>query len=108
MRHSFKRNKYGVSAKADRTVDGIVFDSKKEAGRYKDLLFYRESGTVLQFLRQVPFHLPGHTKYVCDFVVFWTDGTVTFEDVKGMKTEVYKVKKRMVEELYSPITITEL
>ena len=108
MKHAFHHHKYHVSAKGDRTVDGITFDSKKEANRYKDLKQLQDWGEVLQFLRQIPFHLPGHTKYVCDFLVFWTDGHVSFEDVKGMRTETYKLKKRQVEELYSPITITEL
>ena len=88
--------------------DGIRFDSTKEAKRYETLKLLRAAGEVLAFLRQVPFHLPGGVRYVCDFAVFWADGSVTFEDVKGFKTESYKAKKRMVEDLYSPITITEV
>jgi len=42
-----------------------------------------------------------------DFQVFKADGTVSFVDVKGMKTESYKAKKRMVESLF-PITIEEV
>ena len=64
-------------------------------------------GDVLFFLRQVPFHLPGGVKYVCDFLIFWANGTVTIEDVKGFKTEIYKAKKKMVEDIY-PITISEV
>ena len=88
--------------------NGIRFDSKKEAARYNTLELLRSAGEVLAFLRQVPFHLPGGVRYVCDFAVFWADGSVTFEDVKGFKTESYKAKKRMVEDLYAPITITEM
>jgi hypothetical protein len=58
-------------------------------------------------LRQVPLHLPGGVKYVCDFQVFWQDGHVSFEDVKGMKTPLYIAKKKIVEELY-PIQIQEI
>jgi len=88
-------------------LDGIRFASKKEARRYADLMLAKKSGDVIFFLRQVPFHLPGRTKYYADFLVFWADGTVTVEDVKGFRTKDYKMKKRQVEEIY-PIEITEI
>lgn len=96
-----RRQKY--SAKAVE-VDGMRFDSKKEAKRYVDLTRLRAAGVVSHFLRQVPFHLPGKTRFVCDFVVFWSDGRVTYEDVKGIQTETFRLKKRQVEELY-PVEI---
>lgn len=89
------------------TIDSISFASKKEAARYTQLKLLQTSGKVLFFLMQVPFHLTGGVKYVCDFVVFWQDGEVTIEDVKGVKTDLYKLKKKQVEELY-PIKITEI
>lgn len=87
-------------------LDGIKFASKKEAKRYKELLLLKKAGDILFFLRQVPFHLPGNVKYLCDFVIFWANGEVTFEDVKGIKTPMYILKKKQVETLY-PIKITE-
>lgn len=87
--------------------DGIKFSSKKESLRYNMLKILQAKGDVLFFLRQTPFHLPGNTKYVCDFLVFWTDGNVTIEDVKGMKTPMYILKKKQVEDMY-PIEITEI
>lgn len=59
---------------------------------------------VLFFLRQVPFDLPGGVKYVCDFQVFLTDGTIEFIDTKGFDTSIAIAKRKMVEDLY-PITI---
>jgi len=99
LKHKFK-------AKATET-DGIKFASQKEAKRYSSLKMLQKIGDVLFFLRQVPFHLPGGVKYVCDFLIFWANGTVTIEDVKGFKTEIYKAKKKMVEDIY-PITISEV
>jgi hypothetical protein len=87
--------------------DGITFSSKKEARRYDELKLLEKAGEVIFFLRQIPFHLPGGVKYVCDFQVFWRDGSVTFEDTKGYKTDMYKAKKKQVEALY-PIEIKEL
>ncbi len=99
MKHKFK---------AVRTeCDGLKFASKKEAKRYKDLKYLDHTQEVVFFLTQVPLRLAASVKYVCDFVVFWSDGNVTFEDVKGMKTPMYKLKKKQVEALY-PITITEI
>ena len=86
--------------------DGIKFPSIKEAKYYNELKLRRAAGGVVFFLRQVPFHLPGGVKYVVDFVEFHGDGTVHFIDVKGMRTAMYKAKKKMVESLY-PIEIEE-
>jgi hypothetical protein len=99
LRHKFKAKPC--------VADGIKFSSKKEHKRYQQLKILQNSGEILFFLRQVPFHLQAGVKYVCDFVVFWTSGEVTIEDVKGMKTDMYILKKKMVEATY-PITITEI
>lgn len=88
-------------------VDGIRFDSIKEANRYKELLILVRDGAVSHFLMQVPFLLDGGVKYRLDFLVFWNGEPPTYEDVKGFKTQVYKIKKKMVEARY-PIKITEI
>lgn len=87
-------------------LDGIRFSSKREAKHYADLMLAKRSGDVLFFLRQVPFHLPGGVRYVCDFAEFWRDGEVRFTDVKGYRTPMYIAKRKMVEALY-PIKILE-
>jgi hypothetical protein len=95
------KNKYN----AKRTiVDGITFDSKKEARYYSELLLRRRAGEITFFLRQVPFDLPGGIKYRVDFVEFCADGTIRFIDVKGVQTKEFILKKRMVEHLY-PVQI---
>lgn len=83
--------------------DGISFPSRAEAARYLELKKLRESGDVFMFLRQVPFHLSGGeepVKYVCDFLVFWSDGSCTVEEVKGFETAEWKIKKKLVEDQY--------
>lgn len=97
------RHKYSA-VKTER--DGITFSSKAEAVYYERLKLLKASGQVVQFLRQVPFHLPGGVRYVCDFLVFWADGNVEFIDVKGMETESFRAKRKVVEQLYAPIVIT--
>jgi len=88
-------------------ADGFKFASKRERVRYLELKNLKQSGEVLFFLMQTPFHLPASIKYVCDFQVYWANGDITFEDVKGMRTPVYILKKKQVENLY-PIKIKEV
>jgi len=86
-------------------VDGIKFPSKKESKYYEELKLRQKAGEVVFFLRQTPFHLPGNVKYVVDFTVFLADGTIEFIDVKGVITDIFKLKCKQVEDLY-PIKIT--
>lgn len=97
VRFKQRRSKYNAKAVV---VDGMRFDSKKEAEYYRQLKIQQEDGSILFFLRQTPFHLPGGVKLVLDFIVFYVDGLVRFVDVKGMRTDTYKVKKRIVEDVY--------
>ena len=91
--------------KAKQTIrDGIKFPSKLEALYYDHLNLLIKAGEVVFFLRQVPFYLPGGVKYVVDYQVFYTDGTVAFIDVKGLETRAFIDKKKMVESIY-PIEI---
>lgn len=80
--------------------DGINFDSKLEGNYYLHLKQLQKIGDVLFFLRQVPIHLPGGTKLVVDFQVFYSDGSCRFIDTKGVETTDFLIKKREVEALY--------
>lgn len=98
------KHKYGARATS---VNGFKFHSKKEARYYQELLLRQKAGEVIFFLRQVPFHLACGTIYRIDFAEYRADGTVHFIDVKGFKTQEYKLKKKMVEHEY-PIEIEEV
>ena len=99
-----KRSKY----RAQRTTRGdLRFDSKKEANRFDELVILKRSGVVSPLLRQVPLDQPGGVKYRIDFLVFWDDGSVTYEDVKGIRTPMFIRNKKQVESLY-PVQIREL
>jgi hypothetical protein len=87
--------------------DGIKFDSKKEATYYDKLVLAQQTGELVFFLRQVPFHLDAGAKMVVDFVEFWADGEVRVVDVKGYATPMYKLKKKQVEARY-PVKIEEV
>lgn len=91
------RSKYGA---VPTVVDDKRFDSKLEARRYEALTLLWKAGEILWFLRQVPFDLPGGRKYRADFLIVWMDGRTTVEDCKGFDTEMSKLKRAQVEELY--------
>lgn len=95
------KNKYNATAVE---VDNMRFDSKLEAKYFIALKAAVESGRICYFLRQVPFHLPGKATYRCDFQIFWSDGVVSYVDVKGKDTPMSKLKRKQVEELY-PVQI---
>jgi hypothetical protein len=100
-----RRSKY---AAIRTTVDGITFASKKEAKRYGELKVLLKTGAITRLVLQpmLPLHVPGISggritvgKYIADFQ--YDEGAETVvEDVKGMKTPVYRLKKKLVEALY--------
>ena len=106
--------------KAVKTViDGITFDSKKEAEYYGKLKLLLKAGKIKDLTRQVPFcWLEKHShdgkeiefkrKYIADFV-YWDVCSQEYKivDVKGYKTPEYKKKKKIVEEIFK-VKITEV
>lgn len=91
------------------TVDGITFDSRKEADRYLVLKGMEEDGSIEDLRRQVRYELvPAfdvdgrHYRpvyYVADFV-YVEDGKDVVEDVKGMRTDVYRLKSKLFARRY--------
>lgn len=80
--------------------DNKKFPSKLERRYYDQLKIRQQSGEIFFFLRQVPFDLPGGVKYICDYAVFLSDGTVEFVDTKGRDTPMSIAKRKIVEDLY--------
>lgn len=93
-------SKYGA---VKTTVGGIPFDSKAEAKRYGDLLLLERHGKIraLELQPSFPITIKGVKvfTYRADFA-YERDGQTVVEDVKGVRTPVYKLKKRCVEAEY--------
>ena len=101
------------------TVDGIQFDSKKEANIYLELKLLEKEGHIKDLKLQHKFELqPGFKKngktyrpitYIADFVYldFSSNKNIVI-DVKGYKTEVYKLKKKMFEYVYPDLELKEV
>lgn len=99
------------------TVDGIEFDSKKEARRYSELRLLERAGQITNLQRQVKFCLiptqfepdtigpRGGVKkgkriehecaYIADFV-YTQNGELVVEDTKGFKTKDYIIKRKLL------------
>lgn len=101
-------------------LDGIKFDSRKEADRYLDLKLLNKLGLIKELELQKTFELqPKYVNnkgehiraitYKCDFFYYDTKKKqYIVEDTKGFKTEVYKIKKKLFEYVYPNLTINEL
>lgn len=104
-------SKYGVSKKEDRTFEGKVYASKLEMNYRKYLDSQKSKGEVQNYEEQVPFTIFINNKKICtyrlDFEVVYKDGSVKYIDTKGVKTSIYRLKKKMVE-AYFDIEITEV
>lgn len=88
-------------------VDGEVFDSQKEARRFKQLKILEGQGLIQNLQRQVRYELIPKQKgeracnYFADFV--YTDianDELVVEDVKGFRTPEYKIKRKLMLYIY--------
>ena len=129
-RKRYGGNKYG-SKKVE--VNGIVFDSKKEAKRYQELLLLEKAGAIRDLQRQVKYVLipaqrewtneiytKGRKKgcfkqgkllerecsYIADFV-YIENGKIVCEDTKGFRTKDYIIKRKLMLKVHG-IRITEI
>lgn len=90
-------------------IDNIKFQSKKEATRYSELKLLLKSKQIQNLLMQVKFELipkqkdERAVKYIADFV-YTENGQTIVEDVKGMKTKEYIIKRKLFKQNY-PDTI---
>lgn len=94
-------------------IDNIVFDSKSEARRYKDLKILERAGKITDLKLQPVFPLLLSDKetrnYKADFMYFEKEtGKTVVEDVKGVKTPVYKLKKVRFLHLYPQYDFREI
>lgn len=95
-------------------VDGKKFDSKKEGDRYKELRLLERAGEISnlelqpRFLLQDSFKKNGKTyrkiEYVADFK-YIKNGKTIVEDVKGIQTDVFKLKHKIFEKVYPDLEL---
>lgn len=113
--------KYNKYKNRKTKVGGILFDSKAEADRYLELKAMEQSGDISDLRLQIAYELipvqkesdkvgprggviPGKVihrpiTYVADFV-YMENGEEIVEDCKGVRTEVYKIKRKLFRYRY--------
>lgn len=113
------------------TIDGITFDSHKEARRYGYLSLLEKAGEITNLARQVEYELipvqkqtieytdkKGKTrhktvvleravKYIADFVYYDKNGQMVVEDAKGVRTKEYVIKRKLMLYMYG-IKVSEV
>ena len=103
------------------TVGGEEFDSQREYERWQQLRLLERAGKISTLFRQVSFELiPAQYEtverisektgkrlkdqmrcveqkccYVADFV-YWKDGQMVVEDAKGVRTDAYIIKRKLM------------
>ena len=102
-------------------LDGITFDSEREASRYQELKVLADRGVIEDFRHQAPFVLaPGvrfsdekrakpALRYVADFS-YRIDGRLVVEDVKSRVTAgaaAYRIKRHLMLSVHG-IEVTEV
>ncbi|MBQ2973368.1 MAG: DUF1064 domain-containing protein [Clostridia bacterium] len=92
-------------------VDGILFDSQAEANFYCQLKLLLRAGEIEGFCRQARFIVTEGkngekgTEYVTDFIVFLPGGKYRIVDVKGVKTDTFKLKIKCLREKYPKLKV---
>lgn len=109
-------NKYGNKMTE---IDGIKFASQHEAYRYVELKYMERAGLIKDLQLQRVFTLIGEQrdekgkviehpcKYIADFAYKDKTGKLIVEDAKGVRTDVYKIKRKLMLSIYG-IRIAEV
>lgn len=98
-------------------IDGHKFDSKLEAQYYTFLKRKKATGKIKDFSLQPRYTLQETFKrdgktyrsitYIADFEVLHNDGSTQVIDVKGMMTDVFKIKAKMFTKLYGKLYLVK-
>lgn len=95
------RSKYGAQRCE---VDGIDFASRREAKRYLALRILESTGDISSLVLQPRFPLRVNGELICTYVADFSylrkEDVLVVEDVKGVRTDVYKIKRNMMKALY--------
>jgi len=98
------RRKYGNKVVR---AEGMTFDSVAEYNRWKELRLAQEAGRIENLRHHTVFELdiPSDSgvedQHICDYEADFTyfdtaNGALVVEDVKGFRTDVYRLKKKLM------------
>lgn len=87
-------------------LDGYTFDSKKEAGRYQDLVLLQEAGEIKGLVvKPEPYSFDYQGRHICKYYpdFYYVEGNLGIvEDVKGgPRTQVFRIKAKLMLAFYN-------
>ena len=104
------RNPYSKYRAKRTEVDGIMFASKAESRRYIELRDMQKRGEIRHLELQPRFRLEVNGVKICDYIADFryvdADGEDVVEDVKGVITPQYRMKRNLMAAIYG-VTILE-
>jgi hypothetical protein len=107
-----KKRSYNKYRNTKKKVDGINFDSEKEANYYAKLKLLERANEIVKFERQVKMPIEINdihiAYYILDFKVYYPNGDIKYIDIKAqdkktkkwITTDVFKLKKKLIEAIY--------
>lgn len=113
----YKNKKVTVT---DEKGNVLKFDSKKEYSRYQELKLLEAAGEITGLKMQEPFILIPRQqatdinsaeracKYLADFYYIDKAGNTVVEDVKGLRTTEYIIKRKLMKQKYPFIMFREI
>ena len=87
-------------------IDGRLFHSRKEARRYQELKTMQAAGLISDLECQPVFDLSVGGVHICryvgdfQFIDLERGGVIVVEDVKGWRTEVYRLKAKLMKAVH--------
>lgn len=98
------KSKYGNRSKQ---YNGRTYDSIREANHAEELDWRIKAGEIKEVIPQFKISLDVNGKHICnyyvDFKVVLTDGSVEFQEVKGMVLPLWQMKWKLLEALIDEI-----
>ena len=85
------------------TIDGITFDSKRESIRYCELKLLAKAKKIQNLRLQLPYVIRVNGEKICKYIadfVYVEDGQEIVEDVKGMRTREYVLKRKLMKAVF--------
>ena len=101
IKEKFRRSKYR-NVKVD--LDGHKFDSKKEANRYAELKMLMRAREVTDLEVHPRYDLIINGTKICSYIPdfrYKRAGALVIEDVKGVRTKEYLLKKKLMKALHN-------
>jgi hypothetical protein len=99
----YRRNKYGNKKCS---FEGYIYDSRLEADYAQELSLRKKAGDILDWDRQFKVSIDINGYHICnyyvDFRVHEKDESFTLVELKGMETDVWKIKRKLLEAVWLP------